>query len=257
MANYRCFWHLTLALLLWQPITDSSAQTGQGVPVRVEPVREQAIRQVVRLTGTVTSPRDANLSAATSGLVTALHVDAGSQVIEGEVLLELDAEMARWQWRSATAAVAASRVALEDARRRLEEARTLAPQRSIAETVVRDLAAEVAQDEAALQQAEADAGFRQALLDRHQLRAPFSGVVSAKLTDVGEWINTGDAVLSLVATDELRIDFPVAEDHLDAARTGAEVSYRLGKDAGESRRERVATVVPVSYPQARTVLLSV
>jgi len=256
-TGYRHLLPVILAVALFHHAPHALAQVARAVPVTVAAAREEAIQQVVRLTGTVTSSRDASLSPATSGLVTALHVDAGSQVVAGDVLLELDQELAHWQWRSAAAAADAAGVALEDAQRRLEEARSLAPQRSIAETVVRDLAAEVAQDEAALQQAQADAEFRRALLDRHQLRAPFSGVIGARRTDLGEWVTPGTAVFTLVGTEELRIDFPVAEDYLATVRAGAEVNYTLGKNRTDTRRARVATVVPVSDPEARTVLLRV
>lgn len=220
-------------------------------------MREQAIQRVVHLTGTVTSARAARLSASMGGLVTVLHVDAGSLVAAGDVLLELDSELAQWQWKSAQASAEAARIALADARRRLDEARSLAPQRSIAETVVRDIAAEAAEDEAALRRAEAEAGYRKGILDRHQLQAPFAGVVSAKHTELGEWVNPGQPVLELVATQELRMDFPVAEDHLGAIGPDTLVSYTLGANAAEARDGEIATVVPVTDPGARTFLLRV
>ena len=71
--------------------------------------------------------------------------------------------------------------------------------RETAETVVRDLAAEVAEDEAALQQAKANSGYRKGILDRHQLRAPFSGVISSRTVDLGQWVTPGQAVLGLVS----------------------------------------------------------
>lgn len=247
----------TLVLLAAQWLTLHTASADQpGVAVRVESVQAAEIREIVRLTGTVNSARAARLSPATSGLVTALEVDAGSRVKAGDTLLELDPELAQWQAQSAQAAEQAARVALEDARRRLQEARALAPQRSIAETVVHDLAAEVEGDDAALQQAGAEAGYRSAILDRHRLRAPFDGVVAAKLTEVGEWVVPGDAVLELVSLGNLRIDFPVPEDYLGRIRPGDRVTYTTGA-AGEEQAGVVHTVVPVNEPGARTFLLRV
>jgi membrane fusion protein (multidrug efflux system) len=240
-------------LMLVQHVTADSP----GVPVEVAVAREQVIQRMIHLTGTVTSARSAQLSAATDGLVTALQVDAGSRVTAGDLLLELDPELAHWQWESAQASVEQARLALSDARRRLEEARTLAPQRSIAETVVRDLAAEVAEDEAALHQAEAEAGYRKGILSRHRLSAPFAGVVSAKLTELGEWVTPGQAVLELVSIDELRLDFQVAEDFLGNITPDTPVHFTLGADTGTVYAGKVDTVVPVTDPGARTSLLRV
>ncbi len=229
--------------------------TGQAPkPVGVAVAREEAIKRTVHLTGTVTAARAASLSAASSGLVTALLVDAGSEVAEGDVLLELDPELARLQWQSAQAAVSAASAALTDARRRLQEARALAPKQSIAETAVRDLEAEVREDEALLQAATAEAAYREAVLERHRVKAPFSGVVTAKLTELGEWVVPGVPVLELVSTANLRIDFPVAEDYLGAASEASRLLYLIGEDS-EGKEARVMTVVPVSDPGARTFLL--
>lgn len=250
--------HATLTLTAALLLPAFSLAQAKPAPVEVEQVGEQAVSEVLRLTGTVTSARAPNLSPATTGLVTRVSVEAGSEVTAGEVLLELDHELASWQAQSAQAAVAAAEVALEDAQRRLREARALAPQQSIAETVVQDLVAEVSQDDAALQQARADAGFRQAILARHQIRAPFTGVVAAKLTEVGEWVTPGDAVLQLVATEDLRIDFSVAESYMPRISPGDPVTFTTSTTSGrDSMSGSVMTVVPISDPGARTFLLRV
>lgn len=249
------------ALLLFLPVALISAlavaQPDTGVPVRIAEVKVQPIQRMVQLTGSVTSARSARLSTATGGLVTTLHVDAGSPVAAGDVLLELDPALAQWQWQSSQAIADTARLAVADSRRRLKEARSLAPQRSIAESVVRDLEAEVAQDGAELQRAEAEAGYRKGILDRHQLRAPFAGVVSVKQTELGEWVDPGQPVLTLVATQELRIDFPVAEDYLADVALDTPVTYTLSDNTRDARKGTVVTIVPITDPGARTFLLRV
>ncbi len=255
MFAQRLTYPALVALLLLAGMQPARAL--DGAPVSVTTVQEQAIQRPLALTGTVTAARAAQLSTSTSGLVSMLNVDAGSVVRSGQLLLQLDPELAQLQLRSATAQVEQARNALADARRRLEEARSLAPQQSIAESAVRDLAAEVSNDEAALRQATADAAYREGVLDRHALRAPFDGVVSAKLTELGEWVNPGQAVLELVTIDDVRLDFPVPEDYLADMQPGAAVSFSLNANPGQEYSGRVATVVPVTEPGARTFLLRV
>ena len=255
MISRRISWpSLPLAALLY---CCSPAHGSEGAAVVVAPVQEQAIQRSLRLTGTVTAARAAQLSTSASGLVASIDVDAGSVVKQGDILLQLDPELAQLQAESAAAQVEQARNALADARRRLEEARSLAPQRSIAESVVRDLAAEVSIDEAALHQAMADAAYRQGVLARHELKAPFNGVVSAKLTELGEWVTPGQPVLGLVGIDDVRLDFPVSEDYLADIRPEAAVSFSLNAYPGRAYRGRVGTVVPVTDPGVRTFLLRV
>jgi RND family efflux transporter MFP subunit len=248
---------LLLVLLCSQLTTALAEEDARAVPVAVQTAQERAIQRVLDLTGTVTAMRSARLSAATSGLVAMLQVDMGSRVEAGQLLLELDPELAQLQLDSALAQVEQAETGLQDARRRLAEARTLVPQRSIAESVVRDLEAEVAGDEAALHQAQAEAGYRRGILQRHQLRAPFAGVVSAKLTELGEWIDPGQPVLELVALDDVRLDFPVSEDYLADIRPDMTLTLSLSADPDRVIQGSVDTVVPVTDPGARTFTLRV
>jgi RND family efflux transporter MFP subunit len=246
-------WLLSLAFIALA----TGADPQSGAPVQVEAAQQRPIVKQIQLTGTVTSPLVSSLSAATSGLVKTVHAEEGTQVAEGDVLLTLDAELVNRQLQAAEASVSQARNAKRDAERRLKEARTLAPKQSIAESAVRDLEAELAQDTAALQQAQAEAGYQRALLARHTLRAPFAGVVSSKTTEQGEWVQPGQSVFTLVATQNLRIDFAVAEDYLAQIAADTAVTYTLNADPERKYQGQVGTIVPVTDPNARTFLLRV
>ncbi|NNC54110.1 MAG: efflux RND transporter periplasmic adaptor subunit, partial [Pseudomonadales bacterium] len=225
-------WPTSAALLLLGAFccAPAFAQNGNGAPVSVDEVREQQVYRVIPLTGTVTAARSARLSAATSGLVTTLLVDAGSQVSQEEVLLTLDRELAERQLQSASAVLEQRSTALADAQRRLGEARVLEKQRNIAETLIRGLVAEVAEAQATVREARAEANYQRGILERHTLKAPFAGVISAKLTELGEWVSPGEPVLELVALDNVRLDFKVSEDYLADLHKGAAVSFTLNSD---------------------------
>ena len=107
------------------------------------------------------------------------------------------------------------------------------------------------------QRAEAEASYTKGILDRHQLRAPFSGVVSAKESELGEWVTPGQAVLTLVATQALRMDFPISEDYLAEVTLDTPVSYNLGNNSRNAQPGAITTVVPVTNPGARSFLLHV
>ncbi len=246
-------WPVILALLL----VVTPAHAGDAVPVVVDTALQVPILRELNLHGTVTAERNARLSVATEGLVSAVNVDAGDQVQAGDLLLELDPELARLRLDAAQARAAQARIRRDDAQRRLREARLLLPQRSIAETAVRDL--EAAQEEAGMiaEQAQAEAALQEALLERHSLRAPFAGFISARLTDLGEWLAPGQPVFELVGLEELRLDFAVPEDHLDSLRPGVHVEFVTGARTAARYGGRVDSVVPVAETGARTFLLRV
>ena len=233
------------------------AATHAQAPVRVETVTERTIVGQVVVNGTVTSPRSALLSTAVGGVVAQLNVDEGQRVETGDALLVLDAELARLALDRARAEVRQREVALDDAKRRFTEAEKVGTQRGIARTQIESLRSEVTLDEAALAAARAAAREQQAIVDRHTLRAPFAGVISQRLAELGEWVNPGNGLFELVATDNLRFDFRVGQDSYAILSPQTPVEITLDALPGKTLSGRIDTIVPVKNPGARTFLVRV
>ncbi|MBL7249798.1 efflux RND transporter periplasmic adaptor subunit [Alloalcanivorax marinus] len=247
VSGTRPWW--ALVVLLW------TGGASAAEPVTLAEVRAEHREEHLPLTGTITARRGALLSTAVAGQVTGLKVEPGDSVARGDVLLELDAELNRLARDSARAAAEEARAARDDARRRLNEASTLAARRSIAATEVRGLESELEIAEAALAAARVEQRRQEALLRRHTLTAPFDGVISGKLTEVGEWVTPGTAVLELVNLQELRADFAVPQEYFPRLDKDNVLTVRLGGDAGPAHDARITAIVPVNDPDSRTFLL--
>lgn len=224
-------------------------------PVHVEPVVTRAIVERVNVTGTVTSPRTAVLSTAVAGLVADITVDEGRRVEAGDAILSLDAELAELALERAFVEVQQRETALADAKRRLDEAERVGPERGIARTQIESLRAEVAGEEGSLAASRIDAREQAAIVERHRLTAPFAGVISERYAELGEWVNPGDALLELVATDNLRFDFRVSQDFFGAIGEDTPVEITLDTLPGEKLPGRINAIVPVKNPGARTFLV--
>jgi len=224
-------------------------------PVEVARAERAPIVEEVRLTGTLTSPRTARLASEVAGRIARLHVDAGDRVEAGEVLLELDEQLARLELEQARAAEREAGADLADAERRLAEARALASSQSFAETEVRSRAAAVERARAELARLRAASAYRAALVERHRLRAPFAGVVARREAELGEWVAPESPVLHLVAVDRLRLELQVPQGYFARIAPGTPLEVRLDAPAGEPLRTRVSELVPVSDPATRTFLV--
>lgn len=185
------------------------------------------------------------------------RVDAGDRVDKGSILVTLDSELARLALERAIAEQTQARIAVEDARRRLAEAEDVGPKRGIAETEIKSLRAEVTRNEAALKAAAAAARQQDAVVRRHEVRAPFTGVVSQRLAQVGEWVNPGDGLVELVATEGLRFDFRVPQIYYARLDEDTRIDLTLDAVPDEVVAGRVQSIVPVKDPGARTFLLRV
>ncbi|WP_207062248.1 efflux RND transporter periplasmic adaptor subunit [Motiliproteus sp. SC1-56] len=248
-----CLWLFALAAAV-PPLV--SAQ-GSAPPVVVTRVQEQPVIESLPLSGTVTAPRSARLSPGVAGLVERVEVDAGDRVEAGALLLTLDPALARWSLDMAAAASEQAREELADARRRLEDVQRLESNRAIARTELHSRKSEVSIDQARVRLREAERRIADERLKRHNLRAPFAGVISRKHTEAGEWVNPGDPVLELVADRELRVDLAVPQRVFPRIDAQTRVELRLDALNNEVLPGRIGDIVPVSDPQARTFLIHV
>lgn len=231
----------------------SSAQERAAVSL-VEATRETIVEELL-LTGTLTSPQAAELAPEVEGRVAAIAVDAGQRVNAGDTLVTLDDELARLELEQARAAQREATAELEDARRRLTEVRDLAKQRGIvAETEVRAREAEVQRDRAVVERRRAEVAYREALLRRYTVKAPFDGVIAQRSCDLGEWVGPDAPVMTLVAVDVLRLDLQVPQGYFGRIGRQTAVSLRLEALPNERVDATITEIVPISDPTARTFL---
>ncbi len=233
-------------------VIDVSAQ--QPVPVVVAVVERARTDRDLKLTGTVTAERAASLSPRVSGLVARVHVDAGDRVAAGRTLVELDAELAKLALERAQAALAEARAQLAENERLHQEAASLVAKGFLPQTRLHAAEAERRVAAAAVERLEAERRQQAEIVRRHSVVAPFAGVVSRKLTDAGEWVQTGTPVLELVDTARLRVDVQVPQEHYRAISVGTPARVQLDAQAGRVLQGKVIARVPVNNPGARTFL---
>ena len=161
------------------------------MPVEVARARLTPLVLEIPLTGTITARDRASLSSRVSGLVSAVHVTAGDRVDKGALLLSLDATLEKLALAEAEAATAEAKANLDEARRVRDEARSLGPRRGIPESEIRAAEAQVKIAETKLERLRVAERYKQELIVRHDVYAPFAGVVTRRLAEEGEWVDTG------------------------------------------------------------------
>ncbi len=228
------------------------AIAAQLAPVELATVERRAIVETLRLSGSLRAPYSARLSPDVEGRLVSLAVDAGERVRAGDVLFRLDDELARLELAQAVAAEHEAVADLDDARRRAAEARRLVADKTFPESEARSREALVERSQATLERRRAERAYAAAKLARHELKAPFGGVIAARNADPGERVDTDSEVLVLVATDRLELDLAVPQGYFRRVDIGTTMSLALDALPGQAIDARVTRVVPVSDPDART-----
>jgi RND family efflux transporter MFP subunit len=220
--------------------------------VLVEPVVRAAIQEQLPVSGSVISPRASELAVQLSGLVVAIHAEEGDTVETGQVLLELDAELAQLELQRFQAMHEESRLLFEEARRLADEARSLIDARNISQSEYSARLANEAAEQSRVQQLQLQIKAQQLRIDRHKLRAPYPGIISERHAEEGEWLDASSVAFQLVQTDPLRVVASIPERYYGEILTGTPVTVRVDARPGQSIVTQVEAVVAATDANSRS-----
>lgn len=229
--------------------------------------------------GYVVARRRATVSSEITGRLLEVLVEEGDRVEAGQVLARLDDELARIdqelaEARAASAAAVADALAAElvEAQRALGRAERLASSDFASQSNVDIERARVDGLTARLRGARADADAaaivaRRAaeLVDRHLVRAPFSGVIIDKNAQPGEIVSptsagggfTRTGVYTLVDMDSLEIEVDVNEGQIERVRAGQRVEAVLDSYPDWRAPAHVAAIIPTADRNRATIQVRV
>lgn len=222
-------------------------------------------------TGTVRPVQSAQLASQVMGTITAVNVHDGEAVHRGQVLLTIDGAQSHAAYQSATAGLQGSKqaVAAADADYALADAtmkryqslydkKSLSPQeydevktRLEAAKARRDAARSgTAQAEAAVAESSTTVGFT-------KIRAPFDGLITAKLVDPGAMAAPGVPLLILEDPSHFRLEANVDESQIGVVKLGATVPVVIDSLGGQEIAGKVVQIVPTADPASRTFVVKI
>ena len=249
-----------LIIMLFATANYATAQSQQS-PINVDvfyPNQTQSNLTII-LTGTVEAKQRAHLAPLDAGRVEQLEVEIGDIVTTGQTLLSLDSKLAELEVQAAKASLMATQVNLNEANRLYQAVLMLSKQQLVAQTLISERAALLANSEAQLANAQATLSLRQELLNRHTLQAPFAGVIAQRNVDLGEWITQQTPVLTLVAQDDLRLTISIPQQYYSRLAKQLNVSVKVVPDSVDAASFSAVLnrFVPVSDPVTRTFMAQI
>lgn len=169
--------------------------------------------RAIRLSGITEADKRADLAARTEGVIGSLSLIKGGTVEAGSVVMLLEGPEAVAQEQIAE-------IALAQKDRDLAVAEKLFQGGSTSESNLTN--ARSARDAAAAELARARASA-----DRLRLKAPFTGIVDAVSVELGEWVQTGTPVATILALDPILVRAEVSEVDLSSVAVGSVAKVRL------------------------------
>jgi RND family efflux transporter MFP subunit len=247
---------LLLTALIATPAALTSAAEAPAAPAATVAVAEATATKLAPtrwVPGSVVSRDDARIASVAAGRVVEI-AEVGSVVKRGERLAKLDDVPLRLRLEQARATAGRAKAQRDLAQSQMSRLAKLAPGNAVAQTQLDEARAALESANQELARADAERRSIEHDLAETEIRAPFSGVVSERFVQRGEYLQVGAAVAHLVDTARLeaRVQAPLAL--APQVRAGQEIQVRLH---GAVQPVTVRAVVPVGDERSRQFELRV
>ena len=252
-----------------KPTAQAPAEKVHGVAVMQ--VQKTSVPEVVDATGTVRAALSAQLSSQVMGIITRVNVHEGDQVRRGEVLVAIDEAQQQAALAGANAGLRASQetIAAADADYALAEStmkryqmlydkKSVSPQ-EYDEVKTKLAAAKARRDAAQAGRTQAEAGVSQAgtAMTFTRVRAPFDGIVIAKLAEPGAMASPGVPLLTVEDPSRFRLETTVDESKIGAVQLGESVPVVIDALGEQAVEGKVTQIVPAADPGSRTFTVKI
>lgn len=181
------------------------------LPVSAVIVQQNALDNELRSTGSLLANEFVTLKSEVSGIVEKINFKEGQRVKKGQLLVQLNddgirAEIEKLQFTKKLNEDIASR------QKQLLKKEAISQEEY--ETVVTTLNTTLA-----------DIKVKQVQLMKHQIRAPFDGLIGLRSVSEGSYLNPSDNIVTLYSINPIKIDFSVPGKYSGEVNPGDKITF--------------------------------
>jgi len=222
-----------------EPAGESGVQPAATV-VQTAPVVLQPMWDEEEVVGGVEAAQRTVLSAKVTGVIDGIKTAPGAMVSRGEVLLTIDAREIKARLDQAEAAKEQAEKDFARVQKLLQSGSSTRQEFDAATTRLRT----------------AEAGLVEArtMMQYTSIVAPFDGVVTRKLVEVGDLATPGKPLLGMENSSLLRFECEIPEALVDRIQMGSELPVRVDA-AGSVLTGKVSEIAPSASAGSRTFLV--
>ena len=224
--------------------------TGSSQTVSVAAATLRNLPRTVTASGTISAWEEVPVGAETGGLTaTAVYVDEGRYVRQGQPLVQLNDALLRAQLNQQRAAVQTAEANADRDQAALDRAQELKARGFLSQASLDTALANKRSSDANLLAARASLSETQTRLSQATIRAPVSGLVISRNVTRGQIVSPGTELFRIVRDGRLELDAQVPETDLGLVRSGqgaVVASDQVGETTGTVR-----IVTPEVDPETR------
>jgi RND family efflux transporter MFP subunit len=194
-----------LAPLAFSPLSVADTPSATSISALATiTVTPQAVQQVVHLDARLEAINQSTISAQTSGIVEALNFDINDQVSAGQTLIIINDSQQKAGLSQAEANLAQAEAMNEDAQVLLTRNRSLYKKNTLSKGELDSSIARAKSAAAAVLAAKASVVQAKEQLSYTKVIAPYSGVVSQRMIELGELVSPGQPLMTGFSAQPLR-----------------------------------------------------
>ena len=243
---------------------DQATAQGRAASVITSIAETGPIADTTPVIGQLVASVEAAVASRRAGIAGEVLFSIGDTVQAGDLLVKLETRQTEIEKTSAEAAlatakagVAAAEASLALAVQGLQRQSRLQGSTAFSRAQFEDLEQTAARAQSELARAVAQVGSAEAMmsmmqynLDNTEIRAPFTGVVTERIAQPGQFVRLGDAVARLLDSKQLEIEADTPTELTAGLAPGTVVEVRF--DGGVSASATVRAVLPVETIATRT-----
>lgn len=179
-------------------------------------LRPQTLQNMFRSKGVLLPDEEVDLTFETSGKITGIYFEEGSQVQKGALLAKVNDEPLRAELKKLEAQ-------LPLAEARVYRQRTLLEKDAVSQETYQTVITE-------LETLKADIELTKARIAQTELRAPFSGIIGLRFVSEGAYASPAVVVAKLTKISPLKVEFSVNENQANEIKPGTPLAFKVEND---------------------------
>jgi RND family efflux transporter MFP subunit len=220
------------------------------------------LKDEISLPGNIQAFLDAPVYARSSGYLKAWNKDIGAHVKAGDLLAEIESPEVDQQLVQARAQLGTATANMKLAELTMNRYESLLKLQAIAKQDVDNAAGAFEADKATVASQAANVAHLEQLVAYEKVYAPFDGVITARNTDIGMLINSGNGgvaqeLFHISSLGKLRIFVSVPQMYSGSAVPGVNAEITVPESPGRHYSGKVARNATAIDPATRTLLTEV
>jgi RND family efflux transporter MFP subunit len=246
-----------LSLVLLTACSKKIEKTEDIRPVRTIQAQAQGSEFAVELSGEVRARVESRLGFRVPGKIVARHVELGSLVKRGQVLMQLDPQDLLLGQAQAKAGLSAAESNRDLAKAELKRYQELRDKNFVAQAVLDAKETTYKAAQASYEQARAGLSNQSNQAAYANLTADIDGVVTAIDAEVGQVVAAGTQVVRVAKAGDMDVIVGVPEDKINSIRQMTDVKVKLWANSGEVYPAKLRELSPIADSVTRTFVAKI